>query len=224
MFWDRLKTWTLFRFANLRRIDSFPFITYHDNSRKITMKEAREGFSYARVGDIILYRNDNMLSNLAVPGAFKHAAIVVENNDCIESINHRIARRDNFYTFLSDYVIILRPIFANKTEVNKAIDMAKMEIGNPMADKVFGPTEFIAKSWYHNGEKLNICKSKHRSMDVYKADDFVKMNFGIIWKSASTTPIWAEKSGMNKDGVQKIKEFIEGIRDFNEYGNPVLRR
>ena len=222
--WERFKTWFFFRFADFRLIKSFPYLAYYFNSPKISMKEAREASATARPGDIALHRHDHLFSNHAIPGAFKHVSIMVENNDCIEALAHGIIQRDNLYSLLSDYALILRPIFTTKPEVNKALERAKSQLGNCYSDRAFAPGELAAMSWYHNREKLNIRRSQHQDREVFRADDFMRMNFGIIWKSSTVTPEWAEEEGMSKEGVQKIKDYIDGIRDFNSYGNPVLRK
>ena len=88
----------------------------------------------------------------------------------------------------------------------------------------FSCTEVAGYSWFHCRDKLRIFRSKHAGRDAIIADDYLRMNFGIVWTSASVTAEWAEKNGMPEEAVRKIRDFHQGKRDFNSHGNPVPRR
>lgn len=240
----KVKAWLVFTFGHFRKLDFFPyFTTYGYDVHKMTFKEAREGSAVSRPGDIGIHRDNGFLSNVAIPGAFKHAWIVVDNNDCVEAVAEGVLRRDNLAPTYSDYVIILRPLGVNKTEVDASVQRANYLVGceydanfNFDLDeqsaaymprgfhKAFSCTEAAAFSWYHCKEKLAIVRSQHAGREAIIADDFLKMNFGIIWMSPSVTVKWAKEMKLHDIGVEKIKSYLEGNRDFNEHGNPIPRR
>lgn len=245
----KVKAWLVFTFGHFRRLDFFPyFTTYGYDVHKMTFKDARDGCAVARPGDIGIHRDMGFLSNLAIPGAFKHAWVYIDNNDCVEAVAEGVLRRDSLTPTYSDYVIIMRPLGVAKPDVDKAIARAKDLIGceydanfnfdldeesseyegrmnlNRGFHRAFSCTETAAFSWYHCKEKLSIVRSQHAGREAIIADDFLKMNFGIIWMSPSVTVEWAKKMGLHEIGVEKIKNHLEGYRDFNEHGNPIPRR
>lgn len=243
----KIKAWIVFTFGHFRRLEFFPFFTtYGYDVHRMTFKDARNGSAVSRVGDIGIHRDEGFLSNCAIPGAFKHAWVVVDDNNCVEAIAEGVVHRDNLFPTYSDYVIILRPIGVNKTDVIEAFNRAmnlvgceydanfRFEFDQMNADyqnymhnlkagfhKAFSCTETAAFCWYHKKETLGIFRSRHAGRDAVIADDFLKMNFGIVWMSPSVTVEWAKKAGLHDAGAQKIKMFLEGYRQFNDYGNPV---
>lgn len=246
----KLKAKLFFWLGDIRRLNSFPWVTWATHDHKIDFKDARHGSQVSRAGDVGLHRDEGYLSNLGIPGAFKHAWITVDNNDCVEAVSEGVVRRDELYPLISDYAILLRPIGINKEEINTAVSRANSLVGceydanfnfdfekadedMPKFTKnlnsgdfhhAFSCTETAAFAWYHCKKKLGIFRSTYAGREAIAADDFLKMNYGIIWMSPSVTVEWAAKMGMHEEGRQKIKDFLEGKRDFNDHGNPIPRR
>lgn len=245
----RVKAWFIFKIGHIRRLHFFPYFTlYGYDTHKINMKEARNAVAVARPGDIGIHLDEGFVSNLAIPGAFKHAWVHVENNDCIEAVAEGVLRRDAMIPAYSDCAMILRPIGVNKAEIDEAMFRVKAVVGceyNADFDfpfeeldteykkytqhltngfhKAFTCTELAAFTWYHRRDKLKIFRTMHFGREAIIADEFLKMNFGIIWMSSSVTLDWAKKAGLHEEGCKKIQDFLNGVRDFNEYGNPIPR-
>lgn len=251
----KIKAKITFWVGDIRRLDSFPYLTWAGHEHKLSYREMREASDICRAGDIGLHRDAGYASNLAIPGGFKHGWICVENGDIVEAVSEGVLKRGNLAPLISDYVVILRPMGINKQEINEAVRRAEGIVGceydanfnfdfggqaRVMPDTqeksfvqnldsgnfhmAFSCTEVVGYSWYHCKDKLRIFRSKYAGRDAIIADDYLRMNFGIVWMSASVTPEWAKECGMPEEAVQKIKDFRDGKRDFNAHGNPVPRR
>lgn len=248
--WYKMKAGLVFWIGDVRRLNKFPWVTWATHGHKISYKESREGAVACRPGDIGLHRDEGFLSNLGIPGAFKHAWIVVDNNDCVEALSEGVVRRDCIAPLISDYAIILRPLNVVKADVDQAIRRAKSIVGSDydanfnfnfeetdanMGDftrnldagkfhAAFSCTETVGFSWYHCRKKLEIFRSEHAGREAIIADDYLKMKFEIVWLSSSITNEWALKNGLHEEGRQKIKDFLAGKRSFNRFGNPIPKR
>lgn len=246
----KAKAWLVFNVGHIRRLDHLPYFTvYGYDDHKVSHRDAREASHVARPGDIGLHRDEGFVSNLAIPGGFKHAWLFVHGHDCVEAVSDGVIRRDCLAPLLSDYAIILRPIGTNKIEVDTTLARAESLVGceydanfnfpldqfdeeykNYLSHlssgfhKAFSCTELVAFSWYHAKSKVGIFRSEHAGRAAVIADDFLRMNFGIIWMSPSVTLEWADSVGMHPESRQRIKDYLDGKRDFNAYGNPVPRR
>jgi hypothetical protein len=252
--WYKMKAAIVFWLGDIRRLNKFPWATWASKYHRLTYKQMREAALICRPGDVGLHRDEGFLSNVAIPGAFKHAWIVVENEDCVEAVSEGVIKRDCMAPLITDYAIILRPIGTNKAEVNRAVRRANGIVGssydvnfnfnfeetdsnlkekersftrNLDAGKfhaAFSCTETVGYSWYHCSDKLRLFRSHHAGREAIIADDFLKMNFGIVWVSPSVTMEWLKESGMHEEGRKKIEDFRDGKKDFNEHGNPIPRR
>ena len=245
----KLKAKLFFWLGDIRRLDCFPWVTWATHDHKIDLKDARHASQISQPGDIGLHRDSGYLSNCGIPGAFKHAWITVDNNDCVEAVSDGVLRRDELYPLLSDYAILLRPLSVNKTEIDETIRRANAIVGceydanfNFNLDQAdadlpayttnlkagdfhhaFSCTETAAFCWYHCKKKLGIFRTIYAGREAIAADDFLKMNFGIVWMSPSITLERATQMGLH-EGLQKIKDYLEGNRDFNDHGNQIPRR
>jgi hypothetical protein len=245
----KLKAKLFFWIGDIRKIDAPPYFTWAKEHHLIDFKDARKASFFSRAGDIGLHRDKGVLSNCGIPGAFKHAWICLDGNDCIEAVSEGVLRRDELYPLKSDYAIILRPLGTNKADADQAIARANGIVGcqydanfnfdlerSPESaeciknlnagnfHKAFSCTEVAAYSWYHCKQKLGIFRTKYAGREAIAADDFLKMNFGIIWMSPSVTLEWAEEHDLHEEGRHKIKDFLDGKRDFNDHGNPLPKR
>lgn len=239
--WYKIKAWIVFNLGHIRRLDFFPFFnSYGYDIHMMTLKDARNGVAASKPGDVGIHRDNGFLSNLAIPGGFKHAWVVVDGNDCVEAVAEGVLRRDVLTPTYSDYVIILRPLGVKRTETKRAVsracgligceydanfrfDFEETDANFPQYTRnlscqrfhaAFSCTETAAFAWYHCREKLGIFRSYHAGREAVIADDFLRFNFGIVWMSKSVTVEWAEKQRMHPDAVAKIKGYLDGKRDF----------
>jgi len=238
-FWYKLKAKIIFWCGRIHRLHSFPWVTWSVNEHKMDFRESRQACTIALPGDIGLHKDEGFFSNLAIPGAFKHAWIVVDDNKCVEAIQKGVLHRDHLYPLISDYAIILRPRNVTKEDVKEAVRRAISIVGCDYdanfnfnfeeSDKVlaekytrnlaagafhpaFSCTETVAFSWYHKRDHLRIFRSIQAGREAVVADDFLKMNYDILWMSESVTLEWATKMGMHEEGRQKIKNYLATAR------------
>jgi len=240
--WYKLKAKLFFWLGDIRRLDAFPFVTWASHEHKLDLKDVREACRKIRPGDIGIHRDSGYLSNLGIPGGFKHAWVCIDNNECVEAVSDGVVRRDNMYPLLTDYAIILRPLKVTKADIDKAVERAKTLEGceydanfnfdfeqtdaelerytsnlkSGSFHGAFSCTETAAFCWYHRKKELGIFRSMQAGREAIVADDFLKMNFGIVWLSPTVTDEWAVKNGLHEEGRQKIKDFRMGRRDFSE--------
>lgn len=252
--WYKLKAKIMFWAGDVRKVGSFPYVTWAAKRHGLSYKEMRDGASMCRAGDIGLHRDDGYLSNLAIPGGFKHAWVCVENGDIVEAVSEGVIRRDALAPLVTDYAVILRPIGVSKGDVNRCVRRAMSIIGSDYdanfnfdfeeAEEALGGeegrfarnlgsgrfhpafscTEVAGYSWFHKRDELRVFRSTYAGREAIIADDYLRMNFGIVWLSRSATAEWAESCGMPEEAVRKISDFWDGKRDFNKHGNPVPRR
>ena len=83
-------------------------------------------------GDVLLSHNEWNLSNLFIPGFWKHAAMF-RKNKIIEAVGRGVVNDMHILKWLMnhDNVAVLRPVFANKDERNLAADIANVQAGKP---------------------------------------------------------------------------------------------
>jgi hypothetical protein len=232
----KLKAKLFFWVGDIRRLHAFPWVTWAPHHcTSIDMQDVLTASSLCRPGDIGLHRDSGYLSNCSIPGSFKHAWICVEDDDIVEAISDGVIRRHNTYPLLSDFAIILRPMGASGEDCYVASKRANDLVGseydanflfdfagdekkyseNITGGKFHGAfscTETVAFSWYHLRNKLGIFRSRHAGREAIIADDYLRMNFEIVWASPSVTVEWAMESGLHEQGRTKIAEYWERLR------------
>lgn len=245
----RVKACIVFWLGDIRRLDAFPWVTWASHDHKIDLSDARKAMAASRPGDIGIHRDSGYLSNLGIPGAFKHAWVCVEHGMCVEAMSEGVLKRDQLYPLVSDYAIILRPLRVGARATKQAINRANSLVGceydaNFSFDfekddaeykkhsinlssggfhGAFSCTEVAAWSWHHCKNKLGIFRSIHAGREAVIADDFLRMNFGIIWMAPSVTVEWATQQGLHEAGRQKIADFQAGNKDFDANGEQIKR-
>lgn len=248
--WYKAKAGLFFWLGDIRRLNKFPWVTWATHHHGLSYRDMAEGWEVGRPGDVGLHKDNGFLSNLGIPGAFKHAWVVVNNKNIVEAISDGVIKRGALAPLVTDYAVLLRPLGVTKAEVNRAVRRAERIVGSDYDANfnfdfertdaemgeftrnldsgkfhaAFSCTETAGFSWYHCRDKLRLFRSRHAGREAIIADDFLKMNFGIVWLSPSVTVEWAEKNGMHEEGRRKIAAYWAGDRDFNRHGNPVPRR
>lgn len=119
---------------------------------RLTSKAYREALAKMKVGDIILTTSSGEISNLLIPGRYKHAAIVVDDNSVVEAVGYGVLRTDLLSFFLSkDYFVILRARFCSNEEALQAAKFAEELTGTPY-DYEFHPANnafYCSELCYH---------------------------------------------------------------------------
>lgn len=238
----KIKAAMIFWFGDIRRLSSFPWCTWASTDHLMSHRDARNGSEASRPGDIGLHRDVGYLSNVGIPGAFKHAWICVEDDYCVEALSEGVVKRDEIAPLLSDYAIILRPNGVTQGDIAEAVARANALVGseydanfhfdfeasNSMFQKnverdfnsgaadnlkggnvhmAFSCTEVAGFSWFHKARQLRIFRSMYAGRPAVIADDFLKMNFDIVYASQSVTTEWAISIGLHEEGIQKIRDY-----------------
>lgn len=238
--WYKIKAKIIFKFGDFRLIRSFPRITTEIKEEFETdFKDIRKGDSLSKPGDVGLHRIWGNFSNLGIPGAFKHAWLVIDGNKCIEATSEGVIERDALYPLATDYAVILRPKDVTEDEIAMAIKRAKAIIGceydanfnfdlDQANDEIvvreqgqysknitagafhaaFSCTETVGFSWFHCRNKLRIFRTNYAGRDAIVADDFLKMDFDVVWASPNLTKEWMESVGLHEEGRNKISEWL----------------
>lgn len=83
-------------------------------------------------GDVLCTKVLGALSNLLIPGEYKHAAIYVGNNRVIEALGRGVCITDLVSFCMSkDFIIVRRPLFCNSREAEIAVSYAHTAVGKP---------------------------------------------------------------------------------------------
>jgi len=234
-FWYKIKAKLMFWFGKVRRLHHFPWLTWAVIEHLVNLRESREACLVSRPGDVGLHKDEGFGINLAIPGSFKHAWIVVDENMCVEANQYGVLHRDHLFPLVTDYAMILRPRDVSLEDVQTAVKRAMSIIGcdydanfnfnldeedKEYAKKytknlsggyfhpAFSCTETVAFAWYHRKDWLRIFRSVHAGREAVIADDFLRMNYDIIWMSKSVTNKWAKETGMHEEGRNKIQEYL----------------
>ena len=235
-FMYRLKAKFFFWCGRVKRLHSFPFVTWARILPKVDYRDAKECAVLARPGDIGLHREEGCLCNFGIPGAFKHAWIWTENGLIVEACQEGVMERDEFHPVVYDYSILLRPKGMSEDDVKTAIKRARSIVGCEYdanfnfdlleEDKAVGQqytrnisageyhpafscTETVAFSWLHKRKELGVFRTVYAGREAIIADDYLRMNCEIIWASPSVTMEWAVKEGLHEEGRFKLQEYLD---------------
>jgi hypothetical protein len=130
----------VFFVGDVKKIESFPWITWATKKHKVGFEEVLDSLPLIRHGDIGIHRDEGYLSNIAIPGFMKHAWIHTDDmleepgesrhkNMIVEAISDGVVYRSAIYPMYSDYTIILRPKDATEKSRRGACRKAKGVVG-----------------------------------------------------------------------------------------------
>jgi len=136
--WSRIAYWAgdvyvlRYNFFGLFKI---PFIAWGKHEDKVGYKEFLEALKLTKQGDILLATHDGyILSNSAIPGLFKHAAIITKTPEdlsqfeLVEAISDGVVKRHPLYAKADD-VIIVRPKNVTDADRKEAAEIAEKLVG-----------------------------------------------------------------------------------------------
>lgn len=109
--------------------------------KKVRARQVELFLKHAQPGDVILTRTLGEITNFAIKGFFKHAAMYVGGNNVCESISPETCTT-NIYDFLmsKDAVCLLRPNWLSIGERQRAAEIMLKLCGLPY-DYMFDPGE-----------------------------------------------------------------------------------
>lgn len=124
----------VFLAGKIRKINHFPWVTWDVHQHRVKMDEIFEALPLIQYGDIGLHRDEGYLSNVAIPGCFKHTWIHtdhgIEKPQVVEALAEGVTYRNAVYPMYSDYSIILRPKGVSYLDRRGACRKAKGIVGS----------------------------------------------------------------------------------------------
>jgi hypothetical protein len=108
-----------------------PLISWVHYEPSVSIEELLETCKKLKKGDVMLATKFGyVFSNLAIPGCFKHAGIIVEDGGTVlvEAVSEGVMSRHPLYA-RGDRMIFLRPKHMSDDERNHAADLAKRFVG-----------------------------------------------------------------------------------------------
>lgn len=218
---------SVFFLGDLRSLDGFPWFTYAVRKHEVDYDEVTKALMVIQPGDIGLHRDHGYLSNVAIPGCFKHAWVHIDDGDIVEAISEGVVRRNAIYPIYSDMSIILRSknkdgyvtsqraqsLIGENYDVNFEFDIEKSNAhfyGNKDSkyDPAFSCTEVAAFSLYREDEGHGISSSYVSGKKVLIADSFINEDMEIVWASESVTLENVMKLGLGPSSVRLLSEYL----------------
>lgn len=227
----KVKAAIIFKLGDIRYIGWPGLVTWASREHELSARDMRDADAHCLPGDIGLHRDNGYLSNLGIPGAFKHAWFITTNNECIEAVSEGVLKRDRLEPLISDYVVILRARGVNEFDKAEALRRAHTIVGSEydanfsfnfeeIEERAFSSnlhgggfhgafscTEVVGFSWYHKKNDLRIFRTVHAGREAIIADDYLTMNFDVVYASPSVTPEWARAMGLGEAARSKLAEY-----------------
>jgi uncharacterized protein YycO len=129
-------------------------------------------------GDILLSRTRYHLTNLFIPGFFKHSALIVDKNNLIESTAEGV-HLSSLYDFIStkDYIGIarLKNLYSFNKSMDEIVKIALRQLGKSYdyefssSDKQFYCAELIYYAFLQVGIKLLEPKNYITPQEIYNS-------------------------------------------------------
>jgi uncharacterized protein YycO len=161
--------------------------------KKLNSKDYKIIHSLLEPGDILLSKVDGHLSNLFIPGQWKHAAIAYNSGTIIEAISEGVIETDLIDFILSkDKIVVLRSNKFGPSILVEAANQAKKLVGSKY-DFEFKPDNLafycaeLVWSSYNKAASIGACGFTLRprlGIDTITADDFFKSR--NWWKIITT--------------------------------------
>lgn len=137
--WRRLASWA----GDVRWISHFPFLTWDKREKDISYATYLPVLKTLQLGDVMLSKSDGyLLSNTAIPGCFKHAALVTHGPVCsndgtlcditdmkvTEAVSEGVLEHTPL-DVLTDKMIFLRPKGMTPVDLAHCIEKARIMVG-----------------------------------------------------------------------------------------------
>ena len=189
----------VFWIGNVRRLKTFPWVTWDEHNPKVTHDEIDEITKLIQAGDVGIHMDEGFLSNLFIPGDFKHAWIHVDKNQVIEAISEGVLQRSCRYALRTDKLVILRPKLTPKQRLN-AVKEAKRLVGFnydvefdfdlkeefeflSKHDQAFSCIEVVAYAYYSVFDQLGFKWTKHMGKEVLFPSCVLNDQWDIVYSN-----------------------------------------
>ena len=125
-----------------------PILAWAASRHRVPLMTAEfvdKAFASVMPGDVLVTRIEGNLANHLIPGFYTHAAMYLGKNLVIESTGEGVKTKHLAkFLFDKDRVAILRPLFADPTQMAHACDVAKGLEGDPYDYDFTGDN----RAWY----------------------------------------------------------------------------
>jgi len=106
--------------------------------KKMRAKDYREIVEVASPGMILLSKIDGQMTNLFIPGEYKHGAVYRDEFTVVEAISKGVVQTDIIdFLLTKDKVCLLEPMFADRDQMEQVADWCDLQLGFPY-DYKFG--------------------------------------------------------------------------------------
>ena len=189
----------MFWIGNVRKLNSFPWVTWDVHEPKISHEEIDQILSLVRPGDVGVHRDRGFLSNLFIPGIFKHAWIHAPDGQVIEAIKQGVVCRSARYALRTDDLVILRPklsTVARKAAVKTVMKIVgfkydtayDFDIAEELShlnkhDQAFSCIEAVAYAYYPYFNDLNFKWEQHLGKKVLYPGVVVNPAFDVVYSN-----------------------------------------
>ena len=133
LFFEELWRKLVFFIGDIRRLHSFPWVTWAVHQHEMSYDEVLEVLPLIAYGDVGIHRDAGYLSNVAIPGFMKHGWIHITDGvsqpSIVEAISEGVLKRNAIYPVFSDFTIILSPKNVTEEERKGACKKAKRVVG-----------------------------------------------------------------------------------------------
>lgn len=130
---DSLWRKAVFFVGKIRRLNSFPWVTWSVEQHEINYQEIMEMVDKLQYGDVGLHREAGYLDNIAISGFMIHAWIHTEDGyqgKIVEAVSAGVLHRSYLYALYSDFTIIIRAKDVTEDERKGACKKAKQIVGS----------------------------------------------------------------------------------------------
>lgn len=171
---------------NWLRRQAIPLVKFIGRVSAPWVVKQMTGVEYGKIhqlvspGDILLTRVSGHLSNVLIPGYWKHAAIVAADKESvIEAVGKGVCHTD-LITFVTskDEIVVLRPTFGTAAEGLAAARFAESKVGMPydydftLGNRAFYCAELVYMAYRKTFGAFGFGPRERLGVKTVTADDF----------------------------------------------------
>src|ERR1017187_3330210 len=119
----------IFWIGTVRHLCVFPWVTWDHHNPCVTHDEIDQNIvPKLEIGDVGVHCDHGFLSNLFIPGSFKHAWIHVDQTQIIEATHEGVLQKSCRNPLRTDDLVIVRPKLPLSAKM-EAVERAKTALG-----------------------------------------------------------------------------------------------
>lgn len=189
----------IFWIGNVRKLSTFPWVTWDHHDPKVSHDDITEIVKLVKPGDVGLHRDLGFLSNVFIPGQFKHAWLFVDHDQIIEATKEGVRQRSCRNPMRTDDLVIVRPKIPSRFR-KEAVEQAKKIIGLnydvefdfdlkaefthlSKIDHAFSCIEVIAYAYYPHFKELGFEWSTHMGKKVLYPSEVLNPEWEVVYSN-----------------------------------------